>query len=163
MEKNTFAILVRESELTLYRVSKAILANESDCADAVQEAILKAYANLHTLKEEQYFKTWLVRILIRECCKLRKSQKFFAPQEQDLAEDSNLNNDDYSELHAAIMELKEELRLVVVLYYLNGFSTMEIARILKIPKGTVNSRMARARRTLKEILENERMSAVWIS
>lgn len=162
MDKNTFAALVRESELTLYRVSKSILANDNDCADAVQEAILKAYANLHTLRYEQYFKTWLVRILLRECYKIQRSFKRFVPYEEYLTDKSIGINEDYLELYSAIMSLKEELRILVVLYYVNGFSSEEIAKILKIPKGTVNSRMARARKKLKQVIEEERIDAVWI-
>jgi RNA polymerase sigma factor, sigma-70 family len=162
MDKNTFAILVRESELTLYRVSKSILANESDCADAVQEAVLKAYSNLDSLKHEQYFKTWLVRILIRECYRIRKTSKRFAPYVDYSEINYSGQNEDYSELRTAIMGLKEDLRIVVVLYYINGFSSMEIARILKIPKGTVNSRMAKARKVLKQTMEDERMDGIWI-
>lgn len=163
MDKNIFTTLVRDSEVMLYKISKSILINESDCADAVQESILKAYAKLNTLKEEQYFKTWLVRILIRECYKIRKSGKRFASYEEYPAERSSEGNEDYSELYSAIMGLKEDLRIVVVLYYINGFSSIEIAQILKVPKGTVNSRMARARKALKQTMENERMSAIWIS
>ncbi len=163
MDKNTFALLVRESEHALYRVSKSILANESDCADAVQEAILKAYASLDSLKQEQYFKTWLVRILIHECYKIQKSRKQIVPYDEFTVDKSVSMNEDFSELHSAIMGLNEDLRMVVILYYINGFSTIEIARILRIPKGTVNSRMARARKDLKQIIGNERMNAVWIS
>lgn len=162
MDKNTFCALVRESEQTLYRVSRSILINESDCADAVQETILKAYANLKALKQEQYFKTWLVRILIRECYKIRKKARPSVPYEADMIERRADVHEDYTGLYAAIMGLKEELRIVLVLYYVNGFSTMEIARIMKIPKGTVNSRMARARKVLKQIMEEERMNAIWI-
>ena len=67
MTKEKFAELVLESEKTLYRVSMSMLKNETDCEDAVQTAILSAYEKLDTLKNEEYFKTWLVRILINDC------------------------------------------------------------------------------------------------
>ena len=64
MTKETFTKLVLESEKTFYRVSMSMLKNETDCEDAVQTAILTAYEKLDTLKNEEFFKTWLVRILI---------------------------------------------------------------------------------------------------
>lgn len=67
MTKEKFSALVLESEQTLYRVSMSMLRNESDCEDAVQTAILTAYENLSKLRHEEYFKTWLVRILINVC------------------------------------------------------------------------------------------------
>ncbi|MGN0402919.1 MAG: sigma factor, partial [Acetatifactor sp.] len=55
------------AEETLFHISFSILRNEQDCADAVQEAILKAYSCLDKLRDEKYFKTWIVRILLNEC------------------------------------------------------------------------------------------------
>lgn len=69
MTKEKFTALVLESEQTLYRVSMSMLKNESDCEDAVQTAILTAYEKLSDLKHEEFFKTWLVRILINACHK----------------------------------------------------------------------------------------------
>ena len=67
MTRDEFSKRVLESEQTLYRISMSMLKNETDCEDAVQTAILTAYEKLSTLKEEQYFRTWLVRILINIC------------------------------------------------------------------------------------------------
>ncbi len=74
MDKTTFTNNILESEQTLYRVSKSILGNDQDCEDAVNNAILKAYEKLDSLKEEQYFKTWLIRIVINECNSLRRKR-----------------------------------------------------------------------------------------
>lgn len=67
MNKDLFIDRVLEAERTLYHVSKTILSVDQDCEDAVQSAILKAYEKLNTLKEDQYFKTWIIRILLNEC------------------------------------------------------------------------------------------------
>ena len=73
MTRETFTDLVLDSEPTLYRVAMSMLRNEKDCEDAVQTAILTAYEKLGTLKHEEYFKTWLMRILINVCNKQLKS------------------------------------------------------------------------------------------
>ena len=67
MTKDVFIKEVRDAEAMLYHISKSILKNDSDCGDAVQETILKAYEKLPTLKKEKYFRTWITRILINEC------------------------------------------------------------------------------------------------
>ncbi len=74
MNKDEFVNKLLEAESTLYHVSKSILIHDEDCEDAVQWAILKAYNQLGKLKKEQYFKTWLVRILINECYSLRRKE-----------------------------------------------------------------------------------------
>ena len=67
MTKDVFIKEVRDAEAMLYHISKSILKNDSDCGDAVQETILKAYEKLPTLKKEKYFRTWITKILINEC------------------------------------------------------------------------------------------------
>ena len=73
MTRETFSNLILDSESTLYRVAMSMLRNEKDCEDAVQTAVLTAFEKLGTLKHEEYFKTWLVRILINVCNKQLKS------------------------------------------------------------------------------------------
>ncbi len=74
MNKETFAKLVIDSTDSLYRVSKSILRNDSDCEDAVSEAITIAFKKLDSLKKDEYAKTWLIRILIHECYHIRRQQ-----------------------------------------------------------------------------------------
>ena len=66
MTKDEFAEMVLESTDSLYRVSKGILKNDSDCEDAVWEAVSIGFAKLPSLRREQYAKTWLILILIHE-------------------------------------------------------------------------------------------------
>ena len=75
MTKDVFIKEVRDAEAMLYHISKSILKNDSDCGDAVQETILKAYEKLPTLKKEKYFRTWITRILINECKGILRKRK----------------------------------------------------------------------------------------
>ncbi len=153
MDKNTFADEVRKSEATLYRVSKSILQNEKDCEDAVQEAILKAYHKLASLKKEAFFKTWLVRILINECYKISRFHKKNVSYEEYITPEAAAAPINYSDLYLSIMKLDEDLKTLVILYYIEGFSVAETADILKIREGTVKSRLSRARTNLRKWLE----------
>ena len=75
MKKEQLGHLILASEETLYHVAKSLLASDADCADAIQEAIVKAFTNLHTLRQDSYATTWLVRILINECYTLMRRGK----------------------------------------------------------------------------------------
>jgi len=124
-----------------------MLKNDFDCADAVQEAIFKAFVKLDSLREEKYFKTWLCRILIRECYKIAGALKRQQPALDDYTEPYYYNEE--IGLYDAIMQLNPKHRLAVTLHYIEGFSVAEIAKILKIPQGTVKSRLSKARAMLK--------------
>lgn len=155
MTKEKFIAEVRASEAMLYHVSKSILKNDADCADAVQEALLKGYEKLHTLKSEEFFKTWITRIVIHESYKILKKNKNMISYE-DYMEPARLWEEGrYSHLYLAILNLPQELKVLVTLYYLEGFSQKEISEILNIREGTIKSRLSRARKMLKEDLTGE--------
>ena len=73
-DKEAFCNLIRVNKVAVYRVAKAILNKEEDIEDAVSESILKAYKNIQTLKDEAFFKTWLIRIVINESNNLYKKR-----------------------------------------------------------------------------------------
>ena len=156
MTKDEFTRLVLESEETLYKVSMSMLRNEKDCEDAVQTAILTAYEKLNTLKNEEYFKTWIVRILINACNKHLNSRKKIVDIKdyQNTTATSNFSPEEL-EVRLAVEKLPLKIRQVVVLYYTEGFSIKDIKDILKIPEGTVKSRLSKGRELLKLELEND--------
>ena len=146
MDREQFTSAVLAAEPTLYRVAKTMLRSEHDCADAAQQAILRAWEQLDSLRSTRYFKTWLVRILRR--------QQRLAPYDAAAAEAIPAPAaDDYSDLYAAITALEEKLRLPVELYYLEGFKTREIAGMLGIPENTVKTRLRAAREHLRKDLK----------
>ncbi len=123
-----------------------MLKNEQDCEDAIQTAILKAFEKLSTLKEECYFKTWLVRILINVCKKSLKKSNGFNTADLDTV---SCLSDESVEIRIALDNLPNKIRQVVVLHYIEQFTTKEISSILRIPKGTVLSRLSKGRELLK--------------
>ena len=154
MDKTEFTAAVLEAEQTLYRVAKTMLGSEHDCADAAQQAILRAWEQLGTLRNPKYFKTWLTRILINECNAMLRQRQRLAPYEPEIAEAiPTPAPEDHSDLYAALLALDEKYRLPVVLYYLEGFKTREIASMLGVPEGTVKSRLRTARELLRKDLK----------
>ena len=148
MTKETFTELVLESEQTLYRVSMSMLKNVTDCEDAVQSAILAAYEKLDTLKKEEFFKTWLVRILINACNKqLRARTRTISLSEY--TDTPVISHDRDIDVKLALEQLPVKIREVIVLFYMEDFSVKEISCILKIPSGTVKSRLSKGRKLLE--------------
>lgn len=154
MDKEAFASVVLSSTDSLYRISKSILKNDADCEDAVQEAIATGFGKLSTLRQDAYAKTWLTRILIHECYSLLKKREKNASMLTEPENDAYIDSD-YSDLYDALSALKKEYRLTIVLYYLEGYSIEEIAKIMRVPAGTVKSRLSRGRRILRGIMEKE--------
>jgi RNA polymerase sigma-70 factor (ECF subfamily) len=74
MDQEDFARRTLEIEYSLYRVAKTLLRDDNDCADAVQDALLKGLAGMKTLQQAEYFKTWMTRILINTCKDIMKKR-----------------------------------------------------------------------------------------
>lgn len=167
MTREQLGTLILDSERQLYSTAKTILYSDQDCADAIQDTIVKAFSKIDTLKNDKYARTWLVRILINECYTiLRKSSKFVSLEEMNDRGETGGNvkmcggadkeaekKADYVELYRAVNSLKVELRLPVILYYIEDFNIREIAQILDITEGAVQKRLARARRKLRMNLQ----------
>lgn len=153
--KEQLGTLILDSERQLYSTAKTILSDDHDCADAIQETIAKAFSKIETLRNDKYAKTWLIRILINECYTLLRKSSKLVPLEgvSEMAESNADKNTDYSDLYKALNSLKEELRLPVILYYIEDFNIKEIAQILEISEGAVQKRLARARGKLKRDLQ----------
>ncbi len=152
MDREIFSECVRRAQHRLYHIACGQLRSPHDREDAVQEAILKAWRMRFTLRNEAYFETWLVRILINECHNIQRANKKCIPQESFREEVYML--DEYADLREAIHRLDESLRLPVILHYIAGYDTKEAARILRIPHGTLCTRMKRARQNMKDFLKN---------
>lgn len=156
IDNHSFAMLVTAQTDTLYRISMSMLKNENDAQDAVHEAILCAYQNRKQLRQEQYFGTWLVRILINVCHKMIKARKRYSDIGESLPDIASRDNPYTSvEIGDLIDRLPEKIRLTVILFYIEDYSIKEIKKTLRIPEGTVKSRLNKGRALLKKWLEND--------
>ena len=138
---------------TLFRVAFAILRNRTDCEDAAQNAVLKAYRNLGSLKQRGYFKTWLISILKNECFDMLKRRRLTLDvKEQELSYEMAVPDVD---LNRAFDQLSLEERLTITLYYYEGYDTREIAKLTEVSEGTVRSRLSRGRASLRAMLQEK--------
>lgn len=155
-DKEAFCNLIRVNKIAIYRVAKSILNNEEDIEDAVSEAILKAYKNIQALKQEVFFKTWLIRIVINESNNLYKKRAKEIVVDKDHFKNIKVN-DSYRDLslYDAINSLEEELRITTILFYFEDMKYKDIAKVLNVKEGTIKSRLSRAKEKLYNILKEE--------
>ena len=142
-------------EKLLFRIAWSYMGNNPDVEDAVQDALIKAWekrSKRDTLRDLKQFRPWMARILTNRCRDmLRKRKRWsFYPLEEDTSQVEMPEIE--TPILEAIKKLKPEQRLVMTLYYVDGYSIQEITEALGIPSGTVKTRMRNARKHLSRIL-----------
>jgi RNA polymerase sigma-70 factor (ECF subfamily) len=154
MDKQSFTDQVMAREQTLYRVARSLLASNEDCKDALQEAVLKAWASRNTLRDETLFATWLTRILINVCKAMHRRHGKYLLLSEVKAEAVIDAPDPY--VREALDRLPQKQRLPVVLHYMEGYSLKEVASMLHLPESTLRGRLYQARQALKLALDDEK-------
>ena len=145
----------------MYNVAVGILRNDSDAADAIQESILTCYERMTELKKPQYFKTWLIRILINNCNQMLREQKkvvgieaYYGAEdikgkkaEEKIAAPPGAAtiNEDFLEL---LDQMEQQYRVVLILYYVEEMSIREISQTLQMNENTVKTRLSRGARSI---------------
>ena len=148
-DSKAFSQLMTRYGTGMYKVARAILKNDEDVADAMQETALTCWEKIDTLQNGQFFKTWMIRILINHCNGIaRKKSRYvldnFLP-ETAVTEDA-YTNVEWMELLTC---LGEKYRVVVVLYYMEGFRIRDVAGILNISESAVKERLSVARKKME--------------
>lgn len=150
-EKEAFRFLVERYQRQAVGHSLAILDNLEDARDATQEAFVDAFQGLKNFDKTRRFYPWFYVLLRNRCFKLiaRRREAESLEDAEILAPQSGVSNEERIALERALGALSSEEREIVMLKYLDGFSYDEIAELLKIPRGTVMSRLFHARRNLQ--------------
>lgn len=151
MKQAEFCKYIDQYRKNLYVTAYAVLKNVADAEDAVCNAVLRGYEHLDQLKKPQSFKVWMITITKNEALKLLK-KRLELPGNEEVERLLPPAEDRHDELWDVIQELKDEYRLVVVLFYYNDLSLKDISKVLDIPVGTVKSRLNRGRECLKKAL-----------
>ena len=141
----------------LYCIAKMKINNENDIEDIIQETMLSAYTNLKKLKNNSFFKTWIIRILINNCNKFYKRKKLKSLDDKDGIDRIPAKEIDLStiEFENFIAFLTEEERTILVLYYSLSYTTKEIAKKKQKREGTICSKISRAKVKIKEKYKGE--------
>lgn len=151
-DADAFDLLMRPQLQRMYRIAISILENEEDAADAIQETVLRCWQKIGQLKNEEYFQTWLTRILINQCKDILKTRTKYVLVEE-MPEVEYQEAYETNDWKTILNYLDEKYRIVLELYYVEGFSTKEIAKLLHIKDVNVRSRMSRGRKQLEQYLQ----------
>ncbi|MCA1057522.1 sigma-70 family RNA polymerase sigma factor [Rossellomorea aquimaris] len=146
---DAFVLLVKQYEEVLYRTASRLLHNDEDVADVIQDSIISAYEKLDTLKNDEYFNTWICRILINKCNTLLTKNKNISILKDHLTPEKEKDAFQKIELEDALNSLNEVYRLALILYYIVGLNVKEMSEFLQEPEGTIKSRLSRAKSILR--------------
>jgi RNA polymerase sigma-70 factor, ECF subfamily len=156
-----FEARLNESSTLAFRVAFGVLRHREDSEDVAQEALTKAYRNFRRLRERDRFRAWLVRITWRLAIDRQRSDRRRSAREAvDLvvsgapsAIETLAARERSERLWQAIDALPEKLRVVTILAGIQEHDIREVALLLRLPEGTVKSRLFLARQRLKELLK----------
>lgn len=138
----------------VYRTTLVYCKNKSDAEDAVQNAFYKLLKTDTEFKDDEHIRKWLVKVSINECKSLWKSFWY-----KNVTSFGELENEpeyiepEKQEIFSEVMKLPKKYSIVIHLYYYEGYSCKEIAAVLGISESNVQTRLMRARNTLKERLK----------
>lgn len=144
----------KKIEKSLFLVAVGYLHNTEDAKDAVQEALLAAYRSFGALKHQEYFKTWLTRIVMNKCKDFLKKQKYTEELTDNLQIFYDLPTADF-ELMDAICRLDSKQSVYIALRFYHDMTYEETAKMLKQPVSTVKYRTRQAMDNLKNFLEGD--------
>ena len=151
MTKDQFASNIERIRMKLYKTAFLYFGNETAALDVVDEAIYKALCSYHRLRQDEFFDTWITRILINECHKEYHKRKHLISMDE--LTEAGAEQYDSLPLKEAIRKLPKDLKDVIILRYFAGYTLVETAQALKIPQGTAATRQRKALKLLKLELE----------
>jgi len=137
----------------VYRVAYSILKNETDAEDIFQETFIKFYKNIEQMKSEEHEKAWLIRVTINNCNMLLRKKKI--RKEDEITEEIPDTHEEKEDILEVVNKLPAKYRLVIYLYYYEGYKISEISKILNDSEGTIKSRLSRAREYLEKMVKEE--------
>lgn len=151
-DSKAFYSVIEENKEQLYRIAYSYLKNKEDSLEAIQEMTYRAYKNIYKLRQPQFIKTWLIRILINYCVDEQKRRKKVLSLTSNV--ESSFDKDRAEELtiEAAVEKLKPKYKKVIVLKYFQDLTISEIASVMKCPEGTIKTRLNRGLSTLRDYL-----------
>jgi RNA polymerase sigma-70 factor (ECF subfamily) len=169
-----FEVLMRRHNERVYRAARAIVRDESEAEDVMQQAYVNAYANLRQFNQQAQFSTWLTRIVINESlARVRRKQRYQPFEEDRSSVEAFMERDSPRDpereaasgelrvlLESAIDRLPDGAREVFMLRDVEGMSTAEVGTALSISDDAVKTRLSRARAALRhDLMERTRSSA----
>ena len=152
LEDPQFTQYAKEYMDMVFRVAFSYLKSQADADDVTQTVFLKLYRSRTVFESQEHVKHWLLRVTINACKKAALSPWRRMEPIDTCAQAFVMPDMEHTELLDAVLRLKPKYRTTIYLYYYEGCSTQEIARLLGVPQNTVLTHLRRARQALKEDL-----------
>ncbi|WP_303968916.1 RNA polymerase sigma factor [Sporosarcina ureae] len=153
-DDDAFLAVMQLYKEPLLRTALAFLRNENDAIEALQEVTYRAYKKIATVKDSNYLKTWLIRIMMNYCQDQLKLRKRFTVDASGL-ETVSAEDISYLEMREALATLSNEEQRLIYLKYFQEVKIKDIAQSENIPEGTVKSRLHKTMRTLRSYFEDK--------
>lgn len=155
-DEQAFTEIIVSIESDLYKIARMRLECEDDINEAVQETIIQTFKSLKKIKKPEFFKTWLIKVLINKCNKIYKKLRKNNYVEYNEMIDKSYNYEDNTNINdldflLLIKSLNYDERISLILYYQENLTTKQISNILKVPESTIRNRISRAKVKLKKI------------
>jgi len=151
-----FHLLIDRHAAAMLRLAETLVPRSQDAEDLLQETFLAAFRGVGTFEGRSSVKTWLYAILFRQAALFRRRRGMTSLALSDDASRLTPSHTDAIEarldLQAALARLPGDFRAILILRELDGLSYDEIASVLALPRGTVESRLHRARAALRKML-----------
>ncbi len=147
--------VVEQYSPTLLRLAMTRLSSPCDAEDAVQEVFLRLLTAKPRFRDGEHEKAWLIRTTLQRASDIRRAgARRDLPLEEAVQMAVPLR-EEQSSLLSAVQALPEKYSAVIHLYYYEGYSIKEIAKLLGLPSPTVGTRLSRGRERLKQMLKEE--------
>ena len=144
----------KKHEKALFLVAIAYVHNTEDAKDLLQEAAISAYKSLDGLKNKEYFKTWLTRIVINKCKNFLKSRRYTEELTDNMNVFYSIQTEEL-EIMDALCKMDSKMSIYITLKFYNDMTYDEMAKSLMIPVSTVKHRTKSALSELKKLLEGD--------
>ena len=144
---------VNRYENKLFRTALAVVGNNADAEDIVQEVFVKLFQTQTKFESDEHETAWLIRVTVNLCKNYLRS--FWRKKSVPLLDTHPAQENEQHEIMQAVLALPAKYRVVIHLYYYEGYSTKEIAEITEQKESNVRQLLSRARRKLKIFLEGE--------
>lgn len=139
----------------VFRVAFTYLRDPADADDVTQDVFVKLLRSTGSFNGEEHLRRWLVRVTVNECKSLFRKPWRRVEDIEAYANSLAMPTQGHADLFVAVMKLPERYRVPLALFYYLGYSTDEVAQLLKLPAATVRTRLARGRARLKSLIEEE--------
>jgi len=164
-DREAFSVLAVGAVDRLYAIARLVLRDAELAEDATQEALIRAWRDLPTLRDVERFDAWLYRLIVRACADIGRHRRRWRmeitvlhtePREPDRASEIA----DRDQLERGLRRLTEAQRTILILHFYVGLPTSEVADALEIPAGTAKSRLHYAIQALRAAIAADERSSV---